>query len=135
MSSPGTGASCEPDEARARRQPEAYVGIRRGLAGALATKYGDANWPRDSGLVEPDSLEAIQQGGRVLLEALDRGLGEIDRVGGEQPEVRHVLEDHDLHAVVDLLALLGVHGAAAVLEESVDLGHAPAVPVLPLRGV
>ena len=27
-SSSGTGSSCEPDEARARRPPEAYVGVR-----------------------------------------------------------------------------------------------------------
>src|SRR5207302_1814282 len=69
-----------------------------------------------SRLVEPDVLEAVEEGGRVLLEALDRGLGEVDPVRGEEPEVGHVLEDQDLHAVIDLLALLLVHRLPALLE-------------------
>ena len=88
-----------------------------------------------SGLVEPDAVEAVQQGRRVLLEALDRRLGEVDRLGREEPEVRHVLQDQDLDAVVDLLPLLLVHGPAAVLQQGVELRHAPAVPVLALRRV
>ena len=71
----------------------------------------------------------------MLLEALDRGLGEVDPVRGEEPEVGHVLEDQDLHAVIDLLALLLVHRLPALLEGGVDLGHAPGVPVLPLGRV
>src|SRR5713226_15257 len=66
-----------------------------------------------SGFVEPDVLEAVEQRRGVLLEALDRGLGEVDPVGREEPEVRYVLEDQDLHAVIDLLALLLIHGASA----------------------
>src|SRR5207245_3755784 len=79
-------------------------------------------------LVEPDSFEAIEERGRMLAESLHRGLGEVDRIGREEPEVRHVLEDHDLHAVVDLLALLRVHRAPALFQQRVEVGHAPGIP-------
>ena len=64
-------------------------------------------------LVEPDAFEAVEHRRRMLPEALDRRLREVDRVRREEPEVRHVLEDHDLHAVVDLLALLRSPSCAA----------------------
>src|SRR3989440_31659 len=85
--------------------------------------------------VEPDALEAVEEGHRVLLEALHGRLREVDRVRGEEPEVRHVLEDQDLDAVVDLLALLRVERPPPLLEQAVELGDAPAVPVLALRGM
>src|SRR5438034_31578 len=88
-----------------------------------------------SRLVEPGALEAVEQRGRVLPEALHRRLGEVDRVGGEEPQLRHVLEDHELHAVVDLLALLGIQRAPALLQHGVEVRHAPRVPVLALGGV
>src|SRR5262249_41403301 len=81
-------------------------------------------------LLQPHALEAVEERRRMLLETLHRCLREVDRVGRVEPEVRHVLEDHDLDAIVDLLALLLIHRAAAVLEEGVQLGNAPAVPVL-----
>src|SRR5262244_1697233 len=86
-------------------------------------------------LVEPDVLEAVEERGGVLPEALDGGLGEVDALRGEEPEVRHVLQDQDLDTVVDLLALLLIHGAPSLLEEGVHLRHAPGVPVLPLGRV
>src|SRR5215471_3872892 len=88
-----------------------------------------------SGLVEPDVLEAVEERGRVLLEALDGILGEIDAPRREEPEMRHVLQDQNLHLVVDLLALLLIHGPPSLLEEGVDLGYAPGVPVPPLGRV
>src|SRR5215467_7591930 len=88
-----------------------------------------------SGLVEPDVLEAVEERGRVLLEAPDGILGEVDALRREEPEVWHVLQDQDLHLVVDLLALLLIHSAPALLEEGVDLWYAPGVPVLPLDRV
>src|SRR5436309_12405206 len=71
----------------------------------------------------------------MLPETLHGRLREVDRVRGEEPEVRHVLEDQDLDAVVDLLTLLRVERAASLLEQAVELGDAPAVPVLALRGM
>src|SRR5947208_12305943 len=100
------------------------VGVR------VAHRFGPG-----SGLVEPYPLEAIEERGRVLLEALHGDLREVDRIGREEPEVRHVLEDQELDAVVDLLPLLRIHRPPALLEEGVELRHAPAVPVLTLGGV
>ena len=41
-------------------------------------------------------------------------------------------QDHDLDAVVDLLALLDVHRAPACFEQRVQLGDAPAIQFWPL---
>src|SRR5712692_1716513 len=109
----------------------------RGISNARAVPFASLSQPARpapplslhaaSGLVEPDVLEAVEQRRGVLLEALDRGLGEVDPVGREEPEVRHVLEDQDLHAVIDLLALPLIHGAPVLFECGVDLRHAPGV--------
>src|SRR6266446_7719822 len=85
--------------------------------------------------VQPDSFEAVEERGRVLAESFYAGLGEVDRIGREEPEVRHVLEDHELDTVVNLLALLLVHRASALLQQRVEVGHAPRVPVLALGRV
>src|SRR5438552_17249925 len=69
----------------------------------------------------------------MLPEALHGRLREVDRVGREQPEVRDVLEDQDLGAVVDLLALPRLERPPPLLEQLVQFGNAPAVPVLALR--
>src|SRR6266540_1493382 len=110
---------------------ETYSPSERERVGvSVAHRFGPG-----SGLVEPGPLEAIEERGRVLLEALHGDLREVDRIGREQPELRHVLEDQELDAVVDLLPLLRVHRPPALLEEGVELRHAPAVPVLTLGGV
>src|SRR5262245_49639078 len=88
-----------------RRIPDPKCPITTGL---VEHRPAGMPGPRPSRLVEPDALETVEQRGRVLLEALHRGLGEVDGVRREEPEVRHVLQDHDLDAVVDLLALLEV---------------------------
>src|SRR6187397_2370512 len=63
----GTGASCEPDEARARWQPEAYVGVRSDDLGAQdVVEMDDAHGP----------IPAIGDH-----QARDRARLPIDRVG------------------------------------------------------
>src|SRR5712691_11844872 len=86
-------------------------------------------------LIDPHALEAVQQRRRMLPEALHARLREVDRVRREEPEVRHVLEDHDLDLVVDLLALLLIQGAPSLFEHGVELRDAPRVPVLTFRRV
>src|SRR5262249_56521919 len=86
-------------------------------------------------LVEPDPLEPVEVRRGVLDPALHVRLAEIDVVSREEPEVWHVLEDHDLDLVVDLLALLLVERPPTLLQEPVQVRNAPAVPVLPLGGV
>src|SRR5262245_28795369 len=94
-----------PRSARIRGPPPTGRGLRR-LPGRLRAERRSR-----SGLVEPDALEPVEQGHGVLAPALHRGLGEVDGVGGEEPEMWDVLQDHDLEPVVDLLSLLLVHGA------------------------
>src|SRR2546425_2085580 len=115
-------------------KPFCIEGTLEGFPQALSLVLPRLPAPR-SCLVEPDSFEAVEERGRVLAESFHAGLGEVDRIGREEPEVRHVLEDHELDAVVDLLALLLVHRASALLQQRVEVGHAPRVPGLALGRV